>query len=296
MIEAAKHYLELRPVGVRSRFQVYKAYLQTLVARFLRKREFVTVGQFLSKDSLVRYRGLVLYARSQSEDIGYYARRTKPWTSEWFKPQRGDVVVDCGSSVGIFTLVALQVGAVVYAFEANPATFQILRRNIELNGLGDVAHTYNTALSDKVGSATLYAADHFTGTSSLSRDWAKEYLRVDDKITALQTPVTTLDDALDELKRVDWLLIDVEGHEDALLRGASSLLERTERIIIEVSHKNSKEVREQLLRHGFSESARGTPESTLRYYLFSREPSGPDRAAAGPVLSVRPSRSEVGDL
>lgn len=253
----------------------------------------MTIGQFLLIDSTLKYNGLVLYARAHSEDLGCYARSAKPWTSKWFKPLRGEVVVDCGSSVGFFTLLGLANGASVYAFEANPGTFNVLKRNIDINGFEKAAHLYNVALSDTDGTVTLYVPNDFTGSASLRRDWTKCYPR-GDAIAALQIPATSLDHALADLKTIDWLLIDVEGVEDALLRGALNLIKRTKRVIIEISHEKSTGVREQLIQHGFSESSRGTPEEKVQYLFFTRVgASKSDSEDVGRMLNSQTSRSEA---
>lgn len=294
MLETARHYLELKPVGVRSAVQLYKAYMHGFAVWLVSNREFLTIGQFLSRDSLVRYNGLTLYARAHSEDLGYYARITKPWTSKWFKPLEGEIVVDCGSHVGIFAILGLRRGAQVHAFEANPATFQILKKNVELNGFREVAHLYNVALSDIDEIVTLYALNNFTGTTSLRSDWVKvPRLLGRDSVTVHQVPAMTLDHALEGLKKIDWLLIDVEGVEDLLLRGAVNVLHRTRKVIIEISIDKTTIVKRYLLEHGFSESSRGTPDGRVQYYLFTNEASGYDRDGAGSLLNCQASRSET---
>ena len=48
----------------------------------------------------------------------------------------GELFVDVGANVGAFTVLAAGVaGAAVRAFEPNPGTFEMLERNVRLNGL-----------------------------------------------------------------------------------------------------------------------------------------------------------------
>ena len=107
---------------MKSKVHVYAAFLKGFLAKKVSPKKFITIGQFLRSDCIVRYDSMLLYARSQSEDIGYYAHITKPQTFHWFKPASGETVVDCGSSVGLFTMIGLKNGSVVYAFEANRTT------------------------------------------------------------------------------------------------------------------------------------------------------------------------------
>lgn len=45
---------------------------------------------------------------------------------------------------------------------------------------------------------------------------------------------------------VDWLLVDVEGFEERVLKGAGDTLKKTKRIIIEISYENRKSVLDQM--------------------------------------------------
>ncbi len=61
----------------------------------------------------------------------------------------GDVVVDVGANIGVFTLYAAKQGAQVYAYEPMPPTYAVLQQNIEAHGLGQLVHTRNIGLSDQ---------------------------------------------------------------------------------------------------------------------------------------------------
>ena len=61
----------------------------------------------------------------------------------------GDVVVDIGANIGVFTLYAAKQGAQVYAYEPMPPTYAVLRQNVVAHGLGRLVHTRNIGLSDR---------------------------------------------------------------------------------------------------------------------------------------------------
>ena len=50
----------------------------------------------------------------------------------------GDVVLDVGANIGVFTLYAAKQGAQVYAYEPMPPTYAVLQQNIEAHGLGQL--------------------------------------------------------------------------------------------------------------------------------------------------------------
>lgn len=211
----------------------------------------------------MNYRGLVLHARPHTEDIGFYARSVKPETSKWFKPQPGEVVVDCGASVGIFTLIALNNRAIVYSFEPNPSTFSILEENIRRNGFSAILKP--VGLSNFIGNAKLFSGTESTATSPFNRQWVRE-----ENIVEYGVNVTTLDHELREVPHVNWLLIDGEGGELRLLEGAEKTLEKTQRIIIEISRQNERDVLERL-RQDFEVVEVGNRDEATQYFYFERK-------------------------
>ena len=61
----------------------------------------------------------------------------------------GDVILDVGANIGVFSLCAAKQGARVYAFEPIPWTFAILELNVRLHGLESVVTVRNIGLSDR---------------------------------------------------------------------------------------------------------------------------------------------------
>ena len=128
----------------------------------------------------------------------------------------GDVCVDAGANNGIFTLVAgKQVGPTgqVYAFEPHPATYARLTSNIARNRLTNVV-AFNVGLSDHAGHAALFTM----------LDDGQNNLHTGGE-SRTQVRLEALDQILPEA-RVDFVKIDVEGSELAVLRGMSSCLAR----------------------------------------------------------------------
>ncbi|MEM3191793.1 MAG: FkbM family methyltransferase [Candidatus Parvarchaeota archaeon] len=269
VLRAFRSYISLQPLDLKSFTALSYCYFSAGIHR-LTSHNFLTVGGYLRSDVRVKTReGIVCYARKNSEDLGYYARTAKPYTSKWFRPIRGEIVADCGASVGIFSLLAATRGAKVFSFEPNPETFSILKRNIEANGLSKAVIPFNLGLSDKEGELELVVPGTFTGTSSFEENWNEE-LR---KRTGVKYLVRTktLDSLLEEEKEIDWLLIDVESHEHKLLMGAVKSLKKTKNIIIEVSHNNREVVLNMIIDSGFRIVDKGEPDSQTQYYLFQHK-------------------------
>jgi FkbM family methyltransferase len=130
-------------------------------------------------------------------------------------------VVDAGANVGFFTLLASQlVGAEgrVHAFEPAALTFQHLQENIRLNDLQNVT-AERVALSDHAGEAPFFAEEGENwGRSSLAKIAGAGLPQI--------IPLQTLDCYLEQarVETVDFIKLDTEGAELAVLQGASRLL------------------------------------------------------------------------
>jgi FkbM family methyltransferase len=74
-----------------------------------------------------------------------------------YQPREPDIIIDVGAHIGTFALLAASKvpRGVVHAIEACEDTFNLLRINAALNGLGNLA-THHLALSDRRGTCTLY--------------------------------------------------------------------------------------------------------------------------------------------
>jgi FkbM family methyltransferase len=127
----------------------------------------------------------------------------------------GKTAVDVGAWWGPWSWWLARRAFEVHAFEPNKTIYDALR-----TALPDNVDLHNVALSDHRTEATLWSPAGGRGTEGRSS------LLPDGHETWLQQPVETA--VLDEfdLTNVGFVKIDVEGHELAVLRGASKLIER----------------------------------------------------------------------
>lgn len=126
--------------------------------------------------------------------------------------QWGGTFVDVGANIGSYTLVASEISqAQVISIEANPHTFAILQQNIQLNRRTNV-QAYQLALSDREGS--LWISDAAQSEINRVLDVAEE------GNGAFRVPCRTLENLCAEAYiQPQWVKIDVEGHEQAVLKG-----------------------------------------------------------------------------
>jgi len=146
----------------------------------------------------------------------------------------GMVVLDIGANLGIYTLYALQAGCEVYSFEPTPSTFDILKKNVKVNGFenSNKLQLINKAVSDKNGTVDFYIKQGICGQNSLFKGT--------DTLDSIAVETIIADDYLKGLDKVDIIKIDVEGAEYYAMLGLKNIIARSPeiKILIEFSPEN----------------------------------------------------------
>ena len=142
---------------------------------------------------------------------------------------RARTVLDIGSNVGVYSLVAKAVnsGVAVFGFEPVAHLYEKFKDNCQLNGF-DIS-CMQCALSDNNGFANIHMQPGRVATASLNPNALRtEVERVE---------VRTLSNFIEAngLRRIDLIKIDVEGCEPQVLRGMTDYLPTMKpSIIIEI--------------------------------------------------------------
>jgi FkbM family methyltransferase len=134
--------------------------------------------------------------------------------------QSGDIVLDCGANVGVFTRVALDAGAkTVVAIEPAPENLESLRRNFTAEIAAGRVIVVPKGVWDKDDVLTLRRDPTNTAADSV-------VLLPGKTEGSIQVPLTTIDKLVAELKlaRVDFIKMDIEGAETNALSGARETL------------------------------------------------------------------------
>lgn len=187
----------------------------------------------------------------------------------------GDLFVDVGANVGFFTLYAAYLVGVhgsVIAIEASPSTSAKLRENVALNALTNV-RVENVAASDAVGRLALF--DGPSTNSGLTTTLESRGL-----VSSGSVPALPLDQILtiDELSRVRFIKIDIEGGEIALLSNILKNLDRYPQqlcILVEASVQESTEEWRSIFRAMQEQGFSVRPvlnEYSLQWYLRWKGP------------------------
>jgi len=132
--------------------------------------------------------------------------------------KKGDVVVDIGANIGYYTLIlAKLVGdtGLVYAFEPEPTNFNLLKKNVEINGYHNVI-LENKAVANLNGKISFYLDSENLGGHSV-------FMKKDSK--SVEIPSIRLDDYLKDVeKKIKFIKMDIEGGELEAIKGMSSIL------------------------------------------------------------------------
>lgn len=162
----------------------------------------------------------------------------EPAVSKWLISKYRDkegLFIDVGANLGYFTCLlsrTISPKSCVYAFEPEPENLALLESNVAINGLQNVT-IYPIALGEKNSVARLNVyKESNRGRHSLQGQSTGRTIEV---------TVKTLDDLLTlthepgDLPWIEFMKIDVEGHESHVLRGGAEAIKRTRCLMLEYS-------------------------------------------------------------
>ena len=172
-------------------------------------------------------------------------------TEEFLKP--GSIIFDAGANVGIFSMhaAALDAQNKIYAFEPVRRTHDILKQNTASyqNVLPFQKALGNSAGKTFIRTSHLYSSASRIEDEKIDAEWLPTKERFDDHE---EIEMTTIDSVMKEqnISRLDFLKIDTEGYERAVLEGAKETI-RTYMPVIALSayhrQNDKKEIPELIL-------------------------------------------------
>ncbi|MBC7863027.1 MAG: FkbM family methyltransferase [Bacteroidia bacterium] len=152
------------------------------------------------------------------------------WEKETFEVfyklvNKESVVIDIGSWEGPFTLFAATLGKKVYAIEPDPVAYKALLNNLEINpSLKEKIICEQVALSEKEGTVKLFARNTY-GDSAASL-----LQRSRDSGNEINVATNTFGNFIhtNEIKKADFIKMDIEGEEFFILPGMTNDLKKIE--------------------------------------------------------------------
>jgi len=250
--------------------------LSAPMSRYGRLKTRLMVAENLAE--VIDVGGMKFYsptARS-THDTNAVLDDAEPETILWLDTlPEDDVLWDIGANVGAFTVyAAVRRKLRVVAFEPGAASFAVLSRNIELNGLDGRADAYCIALADQTRLDYLHMANTGPGHSMHGFGTSET---VDGTITPVfrqAVPGFTAErfQEMFDAPKPRHIKLDVDSIELAVLQGAEKLLRDTvQSVLVEVDgHDDGSEIRRFLIALGFEEEIAADGKA-IRNALFRKK-------------------------
>jgi len=176
-----------------------------------------SIGSLAVEVDLTEPQGRFIFFRGyERAEVAFLRRQLKP----------GDVAVDVGAHVGFLTAImanAVGPNGRVYAFEPDPRSFARLAHMAALE-TGRIEARRTAVLdhaADAIGAVRFYSDPAFPMYSTSRSELAGAHAR------ELEVPATSLDAFFrqERVSRVDFVKIDVEGAEGAVIEGMLELFQ-----------------------------------------------------------------------
>ncbi|HEY9003103.1 MAG TPA: FkbM family methyltransferase [Mucilaginibacter sp.] len=136
------------------------------------------------------------------------------------------VFFDVGANVGEYSLVLREYfpNAEIYSFEPVKNTFEKLAENT----VNSHINLHNIGFSDKVGTGEIFNTVNSDNTevASVYKDVFSGVFHDHNELVPMEFQMDTIDNfcRLNNITNIDFLKIDVEGHELSVLKGAENML------------------------------------------------------------------------
>ncbi len=194
--------------------------------------------------------GISAYIREGTDDYHLLFMPREEKILPHLQMNRGETFADIGANVGYYSLKTAvdnrEKDVKVIAVEAHPETYAALLKNIDCNNLGDSVVAINKAAANKKQRMMMYERHldgiKMAGNASICISFDVE--------GSIYVQCDTIDSILAEYT-VDVLKMDIEGAEVMALEGASSVLKRLRKIVVEIHGNNLAIVQSILMEKGF---------------------------------------------
>ncbi|MEI6290840.1 MAG: FkbM family methyltransferase [Chloroflexota bacterium] len=198
---------------------------------------------------------IFLYASNSFDTIGraLFWKGLTNWEAEtipvFYKiAKQAKIVLDIGANTGFYTLLACAANpkVEVFSFEPVPTIFTCLENNITVNSFQKRCKAMQKAVSNKNGKVDFCEldVDVLPTSSTLNTDGFRGY-----KGKIYQVDSITIDSLDFTNNWVDLVKIDVEGFEDAVLEGMTSLfMKHRPAVIVECNFDGPYQAVERILK------------------------------------------------
>ncbi|MBW7935703.1 MAG: FkbM family methyltransferase [Flavobacteriales bacterium] len=209
------------------------------------------------------YRILPIQIRNKVRNL-YYLKKFKSisWQDEkdldllklFIKPDA--IIMDIGANYGLYTRFMAELTGPkgqVYSFEPIPTMYHVLKNNVSKLKLTQV-QIITMAVSNKTGKATMQVPTYKDG----SENFYEASLKHTDGNSGISVETIRLDDKFEHIPSLDFIKIDIEGHEPEALEGAKNTITKHRPVmLIEINDgfaidSIGRKVKEQMQEWGYT--------------------------------------------
>jgi len=149
---------------------------------------------------------------------------------------KNPVIIDCGSNMG-FSIIYfkwLYPNSIIYGFEPDKKTFELLKKNVAQNKLTNV-HLINAAISNKNGKIDFFVDPEKPGNPAMSTI-SGEKARYKTTVQSISLSSFIKEN---NIHNIDFIKMDVEGSEKEILKdlNKNKMFKKIKKLIIEYHHK-----------------------------------------------------------
>jgi FkbM family methyltransferase len=163
----------------------------------------------------------------------------------WQHREKYKKVLDIGANIGLHTILLAKCGYQVHSFEPEKNHHNIIQENLKLNNVSNV-NTHNVAVSDKEGEAEFIVVKGNTTGSHIAGSKANPY----GDLETYKVPLLAFDKLTDD---VDFVKMDVEGHEKDIICGTNPNVFRNLDLMLSVHDEdNARAVFEYFTKHNIN--------------------------------------------
>jgi FkbM family methyltransferase len=127
-------------------------------------------------------------------------------------------LLDIGAHFGMFSLAAAHFGGKAVAIDPSPIATRMIARQSALNGFSNSIRIVQAAVSDEAGAVEMISSGVFS-------DGYFKIIRGRPKSELTRAEAVTIDQLVSQYGPPTHIKIDVEGHEEAVLRGGRQTLD-----------------------------------------------------------------------
>lgn len=175
----------------------------------------LAIGDLLFRHCYPLYVPLYSFYKTLSD------RKERALLRDIIKP--GMTIIDVGANIGIYTRYLADIaghGAAIYAFEPSPLNFIRLRNNVQSHHNVTLVEA---AVGEQKGVAELFLSDKANVDHRMYDSG--------DRRQKIGVALVSLDEYFPAGTRIDFIKIDVQGHEYSVLKGAVRILKENPQVV-----------------------------------------------------------------